>query len=316
MPKAGQHIYNNGIIEKAFYETEEIPYGFISGKLPKNKEKLKTYKGTSGKHIYNNGEIEKFFYDTNVQPGFVRGRLSSTKSKISVSTQNFFDGLTEEEKVERGSHRKGVPSWNSGLTKDIDERVAKGAEAASKAKKGIPTGRPCLPQTKQAIHDALYGKKRTKESIEKQFESRKLNGTTNSSRYEEKLNAYLVSKYGEKDIFRNYNKDSRYPFHCDFYIKSLDCFIELNYNFTHGPAPFDSNNTGHLALLSKWQEKSIESNYYKNAITVWTITDKLKIETAIQNNINMLLFYPTKYLMLNNFENSKELMEELGEVLA
>ena len=33
------------------------------------------------------------------------------------------------------------------------------------------------------------------------------------------------------------NKYDRYPFACDFYISSLDLFIECNYHWTHGGKP-------------------------------------------------------------------------------
>ena len=35
------------------------------------------------------------------------------------------------------------------------------------------------------------------------------------------------------------NKYDRYPFACDFYISSLDLFIECNYHWTHGGKPYE-----------------------------------------------------------------------------
>lgn len=64
----------------------------------------------------------------------------------------------------------------------------------------------------------------------KMFETKKKNHTFNTSKPEEEYYKMLCDKYGEQDVERNYNKDSRYPFLCDFYIKSLDLFIECNYS--------------------------------------------------------------------------------------
>ena len=59
-------------------------------------------------------------------------------------------------------------------------------------------------------------------------DTKRLNHTFNSSKPEDDYYQALVLEYGADDIERQYNKDPRYPFACDFYIKSLDIFIELN----------------------------------------------------------------------------------------
>ena len=53
------------------------------------------------------------------------------------------------------------------------------------------------------------------------------NKTFNSSKQEDLFFKYLVDKYGENNVLRQY-KEKRYPFNCDFYIKTTDTFIELN----------------------------------------------------------------------------------------
>ena len=78
---------------------------------------------------------------------------------------------------------------------------------------------------------------------------------------------------------------------CDFYIKSLDLFIELNISWTHGGHPFDNENPSDIDILLKWQDKAKTSQYYKNAITTWTIRDPAKIATAKANKLNYIACY-------------------------
>lgn len=124
----------------------------------------------------------------------------------------------------------------------------------------------------------------------KQYATKRKNGTFNTSSAEERYYVELCEKYGSQDVVRQY-KDKRYPFACDFYIKSIDLFIELNISWTHGGHPFDNKNQADAELLLKWQEKAKTSKYYKNAITTWTIRDPAKIAVAKANRLNYKMYY-------------------------
>ena len=87
---------------------------------------------------------------------------------------------------------------------------------------------------------------------------------------------------------------TRYPFECDFYIISKDLFIEYNGHWTHGRHSFNTNCKDDIELLNQWSKKSISSQFYKNAIEVWTIRDVKKRNTAKQNNLNYLEFFTMK----------------------
>lgn len=84
-------------------------------------------------------------------------------------------------------------------------------------------------------------------------------------------------------------KDSRYPYSCDFYIKSKDLFIELNLHWTHGGHPFDKNNPEDLVKLNAWKEK--ENKYYNNAIHTWTELDVNKKMCAEEHKLNYITIY-------------------------
>ena len=52
----------------------------------------------------------------------------------------------------------------------------------------------------------------------------------------------LLIIFEKDDIIRQYYDKDRYPFNCDFYIKSKDLFIEYQGHPSHGYCPFNRNN--------------------------------------------------------------------------
>ena len=133
---------------------------------------------------------------------------------------------------------------------------------------------PCFKETYQAS----------------QNKTKKANKTFNTTKRESELYTRLVTIYGEQDVIAQY-RDIRYPYNCDFYIKSLDLFIELNAHWTHGEHPFDKNNTEDLQKLTVWQEKSKESKFFTNAIETWTRRDVEKLNILQENKLNFVLIY-------------------------
>lgn len=116
------------------------------------------------------------------------------------------------------------------------------------------------------------------------------NKSFNISKAEDCYYLQLCEQYGKENILRQY-KDPRYPFNCDFYVKSQDLFIEFNKHWTHGPHPFDAQNNNDIALLKIWQERASKSQYYRSAIDVWTRRDPQKQQIAIINNLNYQIIY-------------------------
>lgn len=126
------------------------------------------------------------------------------------------------------------------------------------------------------------------------WETRKKNGTCNTSRDEKRIFELLKQKFLE--IKREY-KSEVYPFHCDFYIPEKDLYIEYQGFWTHLNEPFIGTED-QLKKLEWLKMKSNELNYknkrknmYKIAIDVWTIRDPLKRETARKNNLNWIEFF-------------------------
>lgn len=133
----------------------------------------------------------------------------------------------------------------------------------------------------------------------KQQETKRKNNSWSKSQAEEYLFNFLTDIFGDADIIRQYF-DKRYPYRCDFYIKSLDLFIEVNMFWTHGPHPFDPENPEDIELLEQWQSRQntyinhkgykIKNQFY-GAVDTWTRRDVQKIATAEINNLNYIMLY-------------------------
>jgi len=127
--------------------------------------------------------------------------------------------------------------------------------------------------------------------LAKKYKTQKLNKTFNTSKLEAEVYRLLQEKYGSTDVIWHYSTDTRYPFECDFYIKSLDLFIELNITWTHGGMPFNPESDICKKQLAVWSEKALTSKYYTNAIYTWTDLDIRKQTKALTNKLNYKVFY-------------------------
>ena len=128
---------------------------------------------------------------------------------------------------------------------------------------------------------------------EKAWATRRRNGTFCTSKPEDSLYLMLCDVFGKEHVIRQYMDRVRYPFHCDFYVTTLDLFIELNATWTHGGHWFDAENALDLQQLFKWKERALHrgSQYYKAAIHTWTEADLLKRSVAETNHLNYLVFW-------------------------
>ena len=118
----------------------------------------------------------------------------------------------------------------------------------------------------------------------------------NSSNSEKLLLKCLSEKY--PDLIYQYFDTNRYPFNCDFYIPSLDLFIEYHGSHFHGGKMFDCTDEKDLNKLNELIEKSEikhqqsdKVNQYDMIIYTWTDLDVRKREYMIKNNLNFLIYY-------------------------
>ena len=120
---------------------------------------------------------------------------------------------------------------------------------------------------------------------EHEIETKKKNHTFNTSILESESYSLLKEKYS--DVQYQY-KSKVYPFYCDFYIPSLDLYIECNYHWTHGSKPYEGTEEDKL-IVEQWKQKN--TLFYNNAINCWTVRDVKKRQIAKDNNLNYIEFW-------------------------
>ena len=131
---------------------------------------------------------------------------------------------------------------------------------------------------------------------EKIYNTKLLNNSFNISYQEDVCFDLLKEKYS--DCIRQYKSDL-YPYNCDFYIPSLDLYIEYNGSHYHHYHPFNINDDNDINELNRLKEKAENSNAHKNGkksqydniIYTWTILDLKKRNIAQQNNLNYIEFW-------------------------
>lgn len=287
---AGKPWYNNGIQEIQIGYDEEIPDGYIRGRLPRTAEQREISLTKFRNTLINKSQEEKDLSNikrSNSLKISYANKSDDEKRQIVARRVATMNSKSDEEKAAYRKRlsdssigkNKGKEPWNKGLTKDTDERVALNAEHTAKSS---------IERIKRVRESDPEYFNRWRSSINQKMHD---NGTLNTSLQEENYYKILVSKYGEDGVIRQYFDRDRYPFNCDFYIPSEDLFIEYNKSWTHGGHPFDKLNLDDISKLEFWQEKAKTSKYYRNAIYTWTDLDVRKTEIAKKNNLNYKVIY-------------------------
>ncbi len=136
--------------------------------------------------------------------------------------------------------------------------------------------------------------------LEKRSETLRKNNSNRGATSKIELELLTILKEKFPDTIHQYVDKLRYPFNCDFYIPSLDLFIEYQGGWHHGKEPFNEDNPQHLELYNLMLAKGgrYEKNY-KN----WRYTDPYKRKVAKENNLNFLEFFTKDSFMewYNNF---------------
>lgn len=131
------------------------------------------------------------------------------------------------------------------------------------------------------------------EVIDKIFCSKLKHGTIGKTISHEEQEIVDKLKPYFPDLIQQYKDKQRYPWKCDMYIPSLDLFIEYHGSHYHNYHPFDMNLEKDIEILNdlikKQQEK--QSTNYARMIEGWTIVDPLKMNTAKESHLNMIIIY-------------------------
>lgn len=148
---------------------------------------------------------------------------------------------------------------------------------------------------RESLDKALFTKNnKLRAEFKKYFDTKHVSSYLSNcvSTYELEVFDDLTRKFGFDDVIYQYGvhpEDSRYPFDCDFYIKSLDLFIELNYHYSHGRHWFDPTSDKDCIKAESW--KNHDNIHYRKAYVSWTEVDVKRREYAKMNNLNYLIFW-------------------------
>lgn len=215
-------------------------------------------------------------------------QAAEVKDKIKQSMLNKYgvDNCSKAIEIKQKKENTYLSKYgtknNFGIT-SISEKAVKNAFSANAIAK---RQRTCIDRygVKSVLANQNIHSKNIEKAKQKIIETKRKNGTFNTSKPENDVYDNLITMFGINDIKRNY-KSTAYPFLCDFYIVSLDLYIECNFSWTHGGHWYNNDD------ISIWKDKAAKSNYYKNAINTWTVRDINKRKIAKQNNLNYVVFW-------------------------
>lgn len=131
------------------------------------------------------------------------------------------------------------------------------------------------------------------EIIARAMDTKRKNGTFATSSAEDALYELLVG-YADQlgmTVVRQHRDEKRYPFAVDFYIPERDLFIELNGSWSHGRHWYEADREMDQKTVRTWRKKGEKSQYYRNALEVWTERDVRKREAAREAQLNYVTLW-------------------------
>lgn len=318
LEKYGDPYYRN---PEKYKETLLEKYGVTSTfKIPELIEKIKetNVERYGVDNPFKSTEIRQQIFETNKEKYGNRSPLKNKEvlQKIKETNierygvDNVFKSLKIKDKIaETLIEKYGVNSWSkteegknflSETNKEIWENKSFGE--LSKIKEKIKQtnlekyGAKSWTESeigKQALSIML----KSPEVQQKIYETKKKNGTFNTSKREQEILTLLKENF---DNVGYQYKEDRYPFNCDYYIPSLDLFIEYQGKPDHGKHPYNENNIDDQNILNQWigdnkdlkQRTGRKRTRYDHMIECWTISDPRKRQVAKENGINLLEIWP------------------------
>lgn len=121
---------------------------------------------------------------------------------------------------------------------------------------------------------------------ERRDATKRKNHTFNTSKPEENLYILLKEKFPE--VVRQYKDKNLYPWNCDFFIPSINLYIEYQGYYTHGKHPYHIDSIEDNKLIQEYKKRYGEKC---QAITIWSISDVKKRETAKKNHLHWIEFF-------------------------
>lgn len=201
-------------------------------------------------------------------------------------------GMTEE-----------VCSYISKVTKEAMHRPETYAKTCKANKENAPKIGKTNEKFWSSETERYKQSLRCQEASCKGFKTKEQNGILSTSRAEDDFYTLLCSMFSTVERQKPY--PNRASYHCDFYVKDIDTYIELNYYWEHGGCLYDENNPEHKEQLKYWQYRAKDTKSYARAIERWTKHDVYRWQLAQDAKINMLFIYP------NNTKECIKLLQKM-----
>lgn len=220
-------------------------------------------------------------------PEFCEKRRETFEGRYGVDTISAVPGVKEKIQATNIKRYGGISPFSSA---DVRAK-AKETVMRNYGVDNVSRNPAIMAKQRQSIKKK-YGVSNVAQSLDVQNKiqtTKRQNGTFNTSNSEDNLYDMLCEVFGKDDVIRQYSSDL-YPFSCDFYIKSRDMYIELNAHWSHGGHWYSVKNDN--ATLCEWTDKY--TDYYDNAVNVWSQKDVLKRQTAMKNKLNYIVFWDYK----------------------
>ena len=208
--------YHKGNKRVKLEEGELIPDGFELGYGPRGTSWNKGLKASDDERVRKNVEkCHQTRKTNNNYHAWNKGLTKETDSRVK--------GLSGELNPMYRKHRE---AWNKGLTKETSESLMK----MSNTKLGHEVWNKGLTKETDERMNKLSIIGKSKEVKSKKINTMHKNNSFKicDTKVEKEVYEKLLTHFSKEDIIPQYFDGERYPFKCDFYIKSVDLFIEVN----------------------------------------------------------------------------------------
>lgn len=271
-------------LTKGFSETCSMHCARINGSR-KTKEKYGYIPGSYGSKEYKDYMISEYGVENPQQNSEIRAKTIETmRNKYDID----YAFLTKEakEKAKLNSHSTEVEDKikNTCLTRYGVENPAQSNVVKEKSKNTI-FKKHQINFSQERLNLSLKDLHNTGTDIEKELYS--------------KLSNFTV-------LYNACSND--YPYLCDFYVKELNLYIELNITWTHNFHYYDDTNNSDNDKLTEMINKN--NDYYNMTIYTWTIRDIEKRDCAISNKLNYAVVWNIEQIdkLVFDINNNKSII--------
>ena len=310
---------NNSIVEKQLNPQQEVPEGYVLGRLKRKNTKVEILATKITKeHLYEVYIVNNFTQQKTAEyfkvtksdivillkyygilkdakliaknNTYVRDHATAVAiGKKSADTQKKrWESLSQEEKDQwsetcKLSHSsEEYRKQRSVISKDIYAKYSKEKLAEINKKRSASLKR--------------YWEAHKLEILQKRSATHKQNVAQSIDICRSKMEQLVLDKLKQLffEVEYEFLDKQRYPFMCDYYVKKFDLFIELNGHPSHGKKPYSKNIEEQFSHLpTEWYD-------------VYARRDVEKYTVALKNNLNYLRIYPYISLEENIALNPKE----------